>query len=93
MKKRKGNPLQENFNQYSENKQEVGLNSFTFGYSHVFDAPRQKKPAIEEMEEEESNESSHSFSHSKNFRGREGGFYQTPKVKVESLDIKREKVK
>lgn len=93
MKKRRCNPLVENFNQYSETKQEVGPNSFTFGYSQVFEASRQKKAAMEEMEEEESNESSHSFSQAKNFRGREGGYYQTPKVKVENMDMRKEKVK
>jgi len=95
LKKRKGNPLVENFNQYSENKQEIGPNSFTFGYNHVYDENDRKEKRIEGFEEEGSNGSNHSFRYAKNFKTQDGtgGFYRTPKMKYENINIKKEKIK
>lgn len=85
----------ETFSQLSEGRQEVGPNSFTFGYNAIF-SEQNKEKMMEELEAERSNGSSHSFSYRRNAKNAQQetlGFFQTPKLKQETINLKKEKLK
>lgn len=93
MKKRKGNPFSENFNQYSDMKQESYLqtNSFTFGYNVANDNPRENVSF--EQEENFSNENENLKGNGKIFgiNSVSTGNFRTPKPKYENSGYKKKR--
>ncbi len=96
MKKRKGNPYAENYNQYSEMKQEPALqhtNSFTFGYNVVYDNNQRDNASFDGEEENFSNENESLKEIGKGFEKNAGVHrtFQTPKPKYESSGFRKKR--